>query len=101
TNNEDTISEDELAKVVAHKTKKCRKRIRVQATTTSYKKSKSVVATQTPTSIINFSYKSHFLATLQDKSPHSDISQTDLKKSTSFISHLQRIIRSHNDSQQL
>ncbi|CAG8823174.1 6649_t:CDS:1, partial [Dentiscutata erythropus] len=51
TDDENTMPEDDLAKVVAHKTKKSRKRIRAKAPSSSRKKSKTSASAQTPTSI--------------------------------------------------
>ncbi|CAG8801206.1 22546_t:CDS:2, partial [Dentiscutata erythropus] len=51
TDDKDTMPEDDPAEVVAHKTKKGRKRIRAKAPSSLHKKSKTSASAQTPTSI--------------------------------------------------
>ncbi|CAG8695665.1 393_t:CDS:1, partial [Dentiscutata erythropus] len=74
------MPENNLAEVVACKTKKDRKRIRALGFSSSHKKSKSAVTAQIPTSISNSSQISHSLAAPKDNSSYPDVSQTNLKE---------------------
>ncbi|CAG8680202.1 24949_t:CDS:1, partial [Dentiscutata erythropus] len=74
------MPEDKLAEFVACKTKKSKKRIRVQAPSSLCKKSKRVVAKQTSIFISDSPHKLYSSVIPQDKSPLSDISQTDSKE---------------------
>ncbi|CAG8731720.1 12109_t:CDS:2 [Dentiscutata erythropus] len=97
TDDEDTMLEDDPAEVVARKTKKCRKRIRAKAPSSSCKKSKTSASAQTPISIRKSPRKLYSSATPKDNQTNPNKSQTDLKEGTSTTSNPQQTA-SFNDN---
>ncbi|CAG8795197.1 10998_t:CDS:1, partial [Dentiscutata erythropus] len=102
TDDEDTMPKDNLAEVVARKTKKSRKRIRAKAPFSSYKKSKTSASAQTPTSICKSPRRSYSSATLKDNQTNSNKIQTDPKEGTSTTSNPQQTtpFNDNNDDEQ-